>query len=175
MNTDNTIWARTRDCIISVAAELQLNPWDALNELGKAIENGLIKSRLDAEAQARSQEFVQRGVAKEVAWLGSEDKASWEDFWLDVEVSRPSLLQWLDSQKVPVIAPGAKRGRKASYDWDSAWANMCRIVRDEGLPPKQSDMVKKIQSWFSERYDAHPAESEIKRRVSMLYRILAGN
>lgn len=73
----------------------------------------------------------------------------------------------------PNDAPVQKGGRPASYDWDSFIGEVVRIANTpDGLPEKQADLVRKMQSWFSETYDAEPADSTIKTRISKIYRYL---
>jgi hypothetical protein len=85
------------------------------------------------------------------------------------EYSLPDLRKWLENLS-PTVISGAKRGRKASYDWDAAWAFMCGVVHNYGLPKRQSEMVQKVQGWFSNKYDKEPSRSEIEKRVSLLYK-----
>ena len=63
-------------------------------------------------------------------------------------------------------------GRPPKWDWDAFWVEICRIVYLDGVPSTQAEMVRKIQEWFVQQVDAVPADSEIKKRVSKLFRVI---
>jgi hypothetical protein len=85
------------------------------------------------------------------------------------EYSLPDLRKWLKNLE-PTVISGAKRGPKASYDWDAAWAFMCGVVHNDGLPKRQSEMVRKVLGWFNEKHNKEPSTSEVEKRVSLLYK-----
>lgn len=84
---------------------------------------------------------------------------------------RSDARNWLKSLE-PIKIAGAKKGRKAHYDWDKAWAFICRSVHDDGLPDKQIELEKKIRHWFRETYNEVPAKSLIEEKVKQLYKAM---
>lgn len=66
----------------------------------------------------------------------------------------------------------SRRGRLAKWEWEDCFVEICRIVHLDGLPKSQAEMVRKLQDWFISQVDNHPAESEIKKRVSKVFRAI---
>ena len=52
---------------------------------------------------------------------------------------------------------------------------MCKILHEEGLPETQAELVTKLQDWFGATIGDMPHESEIKKRVSQLFREIRGD
>ena len=65
-----------------------------------------------------------------------------------------------------------RRGRLAKWEWEDCFVEICRIVHLDGLPKSQAEMVRKLQDWFISQVDDHPAESEVKKRVSKVFRAI---
>jgi len=63
-------------------------------------------------------------------------------------------------------------GRPPKWDWDACWAEICRRVHFDGLPVTQAELVRELQEWFVERYGDAPSDSQIKERVSKVFRAL---
>lgn len=156
-------WAFESDCYEAVVAELQCDKRDCQRILHEAMVMGPLRLGYE-ETPTSIEDLKDRGLAKYYP-----DDGVWS-FSYGVQISRASLAQWLQSQQAPII-DGAKKGRKATYDWDAAWAFTCAAVHNDGVPETQAELVRKIQDWFSLR-DQEPADSEIKRRVSMVYSAL---
>jgi hypothetical protein len=61
-------------------------------------------------------------------------------------------------------------GRPPVYDWDSF---VCEIVRranhSDGLPDSQAELIRDMLQWFADTYEAEPAESAVKQRISKFY------
>ncbi len=70
------------------------------------------------------------------------------------------------------VEPQRKPGRPAKYNWDGCIAEIVRIADEDGLPKIQNELIRRLQSWFIGEIDDAPAESEIKRRVSPIYKYL---
>jgi hypothetical protein len=68
--------------------------------------------------------------------------------------------------------PTSKGGRPATWDWEAFWCELTGIVHEYGLPEVQARLVERMQQWFIDKYDEHPHESDIKKRVIKLYRRL---
>ena len=69
-------------------------------------------------------------------------------------------------------APKKAGGRPRKWNWDAFWCELAGIVHEDGLPEVQARLVERMQQWFVDKYDEHPHESDIKKRVTMLYRRL---
>ena len=63
-------------------------------------------------------------------------------------------------------------GRPAKYDWDGCYAEIVRIADIDGLPSVQNNLIEQLRNWFIAEIDDHPADSEIKKRVSAIYKRL---
>jgi hypothetical protein len=60
-------------------------------------------------------------------------------------------------------------GRPPKWDWEEFWLELCARLHDEGPPETQAEMIERMQQWFINRRGDHPADSEIKKRVSRLW------
>jgi hypothetical protein len=64
-------------------------------------------------------------------------------------------------------------GAPPRYDWDGFYAALARRVHDRGIPASQSELVRDMLEWFSDRSEwSVPDESTIRRRVSIIWREL---
>jgi hypothetical protein len=97
----------------------------------------------------------------------------------DCEITRANLYGLAERLKPAKPPTGAKRGPKASWDWDGWWAYMCGIVhKKKGLRSARAEMIERGKQWFIDHYGDHPGEvgdTEIRRRVAMLYKELDAN
>ena len=70
-------------------------------------------------------------------------------------------------------APGpikSKGGRPPEYDWDAFTVEIIRIANHpDGLPDKQSELIKRMLQWCQDTWGREPAESGVKARVSNIY------
>jgi hypothetical protein len=165
--TADIAWARVVDCYIKVATELQRVLSDCPGLLRDAVLNGHVQAGYENHAIS-IQDLKDRGL---VEHLPEEDVWYFDEF--RVQVSRASLLRWLSEQR-PQIISGEKRGPKASYDWDKAWAFICGSVHREGRPATQAEMIQKVRDWFG-KLNQYPADSEVKKRVRLLWTELDDN
>lgn len=70
-------------------------------------------------------------------------------------------------------APKVNRGgRPAKWEWEDCLVEIFRIVHLYGLPESQAEMVRTLQDWFISHVSDAPAESEIKKRVSKVFRAI---
>jgi hypothetical protein len=81
-----------------------------------------------------------------------------------LEVDRGEWLSYFGSATKPNSG-----GRPRKWDWEEFWLEVCVRVHEDGLPATQADMVGRMQEWFVQKCGDHPAESEIKRRLSKLW------
>lgn len=64
-------------------------------------------------------------------------------------------------------------GRPAEYDWDSFTMEIIhRPNSPDGLPEVQAELIRDLLQWFSDAYRNEPAESEVKQRISKIYKYL---
>lgn len=69
---------------------------------------------------------------------------------------------------------GAGPGAPPKHDWDEFFAEIARRVHAEGVPKRQSELVKAMTEWFHARdADAVPDERTIRRKVAVVWRKLA--
>ncbi len=71
--------------------------------------------------------------------------------------------------------PDAERkgGRPQEYDWNSFMLEIIRRANlPDGLPETQAELIREMLQWFRDRYDAEPADSSVKSRISKVYRYL---
>jgi hypothetical protein len=89
-------------------------------------------------------------------------------------VEAPSLVNQsvLHAPSVIVSAPKNKGGRPRQHDWDAMVYEIVRIADMDGLPATQTALVGDLLVWFAGTYGAEPAESEVKKRVSLFYNAL---
>jgi hypothetical protein len=63
-------------------------------------------------------------------------------------------------------------GRPPNYDWDRIWVEIVRVVHEEGLPARKSQLVEKIQQWCEDEYGRQPSESTLKPKIALLWEVL---
>ncbi|MCB9983633.1 MAG: hypothetical protein H6861_08200 [Rhodospirillales bacterium] len=68
-----------------------------------------------------------------------------------------------------IQAAQIKRGRKPVYDWQEFHVQVGHYMMKNGLPDKQLVLVNEMQNWCKTHWGKAPAESEIKKRVSLYY------
>lgn len=86
--------------------------------------------------------------------------------------SLPAFLFDTLTERMPASIPKNRGGRPPTHDWDGAISEIVRVADMDGLPSVQAALVRKLQDWFSQASRGEPAESEIKARVSGIYRRL---
>ena len=156
-------WVPMDNCVHTVAAMLQYDIRGAYDTLSDAVGGGKIRFQWNGKP-ATIDQLVTRGEA-------AREGGRWQ-LPHRLDLHRVSFLKWLEPQRPKVIS-GAKRGRKASYDWEAAWAFMLKVFHDDGgFPKRQSNMERRLVEWFSTNFDSEPQSSEIKLRVAAAYRAI---
>jgi hypothetical protein len=107
-------------------------------------------------------------LALDVSTTGRETSPPKPRF-VAVEIERDSLLGCFSAKD---RVPKNVGGRPPKWNWEEFWLELCARVHEEGLPAKQTEMVEVMEQWFVDQRGDHPAESEIKKRVSRLWRRL---
>lgn len=70
------------------------------------------------------------------------------------------------------VKPSGAGGRPAKWDWEACWLEICRRVHEEGLPETRAELVRHLLDWFAEKHGDTPSESQIKQRVTLVFRAL---
>jgi hypothetical protein len=72
-----------------------------------------------------------------------------------------------DEMSRPEVSRG---GRPQTWDWDAFWAEIVRRAQHpDGLPDDRAELHRAMLDWFMTRYAKEPAESEVRRRIAMIY------
>ena len=106
------------------------------------------------------------------------------DSYVDRTVEGPILIrrdeieQFFSAEKTPAVhrasasvsSPARNRGGSPTkYDWHDIWAELCRIIYEEGLPKTRGELVRKIQSWHQSEYGIEPSDEILKPKMSLLF------
>lgn len=64
-----------------------------------------------------------------------------------------------------------QRGAPSRYDVDAFWRETCRTVHVDGAPPRQGDLVLRLQQWFDRKLGSGngPDESWIRKKIAPLW------
>jgi hypothetical protein len=64
-----------------------------------------------------------------------------------------------------------KRGAPSRYDVDAFWRETCRTLHVDGAPPRQGDLVLRLQQWFDRKLGSGngPDESWIRKKIAPLW------
>ena len=91
----------------------------------------------------------------------------------EIEINHEDLLRWLDP--TPAAKPGAKRGPKPRWKWEEFWIEVMAVgnTPDGFDQMSRADLIRRMSEWFeNENSGESPADSQIKKRVSQLYKRL---
>lgn len=123
-------------------------------------------SRFNLENFARSKKLFPAFLFDTLAPFERQAKTS----------SKTYRHQTVPTAELPKPAPTTitnKGGRPVEYDWDSFMLEIVRRANDlDGLPDSQAELVRDMQQWFVDNFNAEPAESSIKVRISKIYKYL---
>ncbi len=75
----------------------------------------------------------------------------------------------------PSFSPqgGAGSGAPPRHDWDSFNGAVVRYVHENGIPERQSDLIRAMSEWFASREETRvPDERTIRRKISGIWREL---
>lgn len=64
-----------------------------------------------------------------------------------------------------------QRGAPSRYDVDAFWRETCRTVHVDGPPPRQGELVLRLQKWFDRKLGSGngPDESWIRKKIAPLW------
>ncbi len=95
------------------------------------------------------------------------------------ELERFEQAQAAAATNLPVVqasqSPGQerrqKRGAPSRYDVDAFWRETCRTLHVDGAPPRQGDLVLRLQQWFDRKLGSGngPDESWIRKKIAPLW------
>jgi hypothetical protein len=70
----------------------------------------------------------------------------------------------------PEPAARNRGGRPPKYDWDAFWVEIVRRANTpDGLPEDRRELQRGMLDWCAETWGDAPEESEIRKRIGMLY------
>ncbi len=83
-------------------------------------------------------------------------------FLVQLLLPEAEARDWIHKQGKPKSA----RGRPTEWNWDGAVGHLIAVANTmDGLPDTQADIERLVADWFSDTYDAQPAESAIRKHV----------
>jgi len=65
---------------------------------------------------------------------------------------------------------GRGGGRPAKWNWEAILTEISGVVHEQDLPNTQADMVGQMQEWCVNQYGDHPSDTEMKKRISKVFR-----
>ena len=70
--------------------------------------------------------------------------------------------------------PAPKRGGGRIYaeHWHDMWAEVCRIIHEEGVPSDRLAIVKRMQQWFTDQGLEEPAPQKLNPVMDRLFKAL---
>jgi hypothetical protein len=175
--------------------EAGVGRWNATLTIAKRAHAGLIRTK--AERFIAGTKAFENVELPKIFWWAEGHQALtqvWETG--DFETNNPdrfSRERWqafgvqffrADVEKLPLLATPmrdadsgidsgkSKGGRPEEYDWDVMLGEVLRIADADGIPDKQSELVEMLLAWFQHHYKKEPSESNVKQRISDLYRHL---
>lgn len=118
--------------------------------------------------------------------LESTDQSTVEDHrlitehvskWTDLRVNTESLRLWRNplANLTKGDAPIRSVGRKPKWDWEGMLVEIVKLAtRKSGLPNVHADLERHAANWFMSQTGDQPAESEIRLRISRIYKAIEG-
>jgi hypothetical protein len=160
IDPSTTRFNRTQSETAQIAANAQL--------LSAAVQSGDLPADSSLNALAMIGDYSKSLIGADDLRAFAEKKDQRPAFLFD------TLLQSGSGPAASVSdAPGTikpKGGRPTEYDWDAFAIEIIRIANHpDGLPDKQSELIKRLLQWCEDTWDREPAESGVKARVSRIY------
>ena len=139
-----------------------------------AIEVGQLTATWKYPSLKYRKDYFEVSVTRESLIKFAKAKKQFPSFLFDtisVELAEEGAVSEPSPEHIEIEAKN-KGGRPARYDWDGCYAEIVRIADIDGLPSVQNDLIEQLKNWFIAEIDEHPADSEIKKRVSAIYKRL---
>ena len=148
------------------------------------LERALIEALHHGDIRARSRRWPKHEDPSDNDKWKNLDK----DFWFgleslplpsrgnddeEIEINHEDLRRWLEP--TPAAKPGAKRGPKPTWKWEEFWIEVVAVgnTPDGFDQMSRADLMHRMSEWFeNENSGESPADSQIKERVSQLYKRL---
>ena len=103
--------------------------------------------------------------------------------WHDVRVDKTDVRRiWPETLSVyitptvhvPELQSTTKHvgGRVLAEHWHDMWAEVCRIIHEEGVPVDRLTIVKRMQQWFADRNLEAPASQKLNPIMERLFKAL---
>ena len=75
-----------------------------------------------------------------------------------------------DDGAAPSEKTRSRGGRPLEYDWNAFFIEIIRIANTpDGLPGKQSELIRDMLYWCENTWGKQPAESAAKQKISEIY------
>ncbi len=140
--------------------------------LTAAIRSGVLDADWSANAFASLGDHSKSVVTREALRAFAESKNQWPAFLFDTLL--PPKTE--HNEDIPVAdtetfgSTRSRVGRPLEYDWDEFVVEIIRIASGlDGLPEKQSELIKQMLHWCEDTWRRQPAESNVKKRISNIY------
>jgi len=184
------IWILAQRAIDIIANRRNMTTPDACLELQWLLRDGVVSARGPLEGLQVTEvgkefwTYASPDVGGQALNLSTLRRLPW------FEILAPELHKWLSeidwvaemekpseavnetpkSASPSAVTVGASAGRPRKWDWEGAIMEMGAKTYAEGIPETQAEMERHLKDWFVKQRGNHPAESEIKARVSEFYR-----
>ncbi len=172
-------WVDTDEALAIAVNQTALRRGDQMEKLELALIEALHHGDVRARFRRRSKNENPndndnwKNLDKDF-WFGLKSLPSYYRGNVDkeIEINLEDLRRWLNP--TPAASPGAKRGPKPKWNWREFWIEVVAIANtSDGLDQMtRADLVRRMSGWFENENGDSPSESQIKERVSQLYKHL---
>ncbi len=139
--------------------------------LTAAIRSGVLDADSSANLLASIGNYSTSLVTREALRAFAESKNQWPAFLFDTLL--PPKTE--HNEDIPVAdtetfgSTRSRVGRPLEYDWNEFVVEIIRIADLDGLPEKQSELIKQMLYWCEGTWGRQPAESNVKTKISYIY------
>ena len=173
-------WVETDSALAFAVNTTELRRGDQMEKLERALIEALHHGDVRARIRQRSKNENPnvnddwKNLDRDF-WFGLESLPEYYSGNVDeeIEINVEDLRRWLNP--TPAASPGAKRGPKPKWNWREFWIEVVAIANEpDGLGQMtRADLVRRMLGWFEkENSGESPADSQIRERVSQLYKHL---
>ncbi len=136
--------------------------------LTSAIQSGKLPADTSTNALAMIADHSKSVVTREALRAFAESKKQRPAFLFDTLLPESEEADADSSEKVD--RHRSRGGRPPEYDWDAFVIEIIRIANSlDGLPEKQSELIKAMLQWCEDTWGRQPAESGAKKKISEIY------
>ena len=140
--------------------------------LTAAIRSGILDADSSTNAFASFGDHSKTEVTREALRAFAESKNQHPAFLFDTLL--PQKVEHVDEGSDDGAAPSEKTrsrgGRPPEYDWNAFVIEIVRIANTpDGLPEKQSELIKGMLQWCENTWGKQPSDSMAKEKISTIY------